>query len=116
MGVIMHNVGAFPPGDTSWYGGLSPLDEWDIEALEKSGVVEAWYWYASSSYEGSGALIAKLSDGAWGALNLGHCSCYGPCDGSIARKPSLEALRESMSAELRDESSNLFAAIEQAAQ
>jgi hypothetical protein len=117
MSVILHNVNTFPPVDTSWYGTLDKLDEYDNEGLETKGITEAWYWYATGSYEGSGQLIGRDSGGSWVHMDLGHCSCYGPTESraGISRHDSLEALRTSMSADLAAECGNLFAAIEGAA-
>jgi len=109
----LHNVGTFPPVDTSWYGELAALDEYDAEDLQQKGVVEAWYWYATGSYEGSGHLIGRDSAGQWLHIDMGHCSCYGPCSqhGSVTRHPSLDALKAYMSDDLRAECGNLFAAL-----
>jgi hypothetical protein len=110
---ILHNVNTFPPVDTSWYGKLATLDEYDAEELSQKGIVEAWYWYATGSYEGSGHLIGKDSGGEWAHMDMGHCSCYGPCDGraGVARYPTIEAMQAAMSADLRAECGNLFAAV-----
>lgn len=38
------------------------------------------YWYEYGSYEGYGTAYAGNSNGEYWETNLGHCSCYGPCD------------------------------------
>ena len=46
------------------------------------GVHIEWiiYHYEDHGYEGSGTLIARLSNGRYLHTNMGHCSCYGPLD------------------------------------
>lgn len=75
---------------SSYYGGESEaeeLGEYDIDRLKRQGVQEAYYWYLSGSYEGSGYMVFKKAD-KWGEHDMGHCSCYGPLgdDGDLVAK------------------------------
>lgn len=77
--IIIHNYGKFPEGYEYTYGDITKLDKWDIEYLQKLGIEEAWYWYATGSYEGSGQVLMRKGD-EFDVHDMGHCSCYGPLE------------------------------------
>ena len=84
-----------PPND--YHDNYRELDEWDVEKLEAVGIVEAWYYYRTAPYEGSGQIVFLHKNGGWGESSLSHCSCYGPCEriGVTVLDPSLDVLFKS---------------------
>jgi hypothetical protein len=103
----VHNLGKFPEGMD--YGGyeMSDLSEWDFERIEKLGVVEIWYWYATGYYCGTGDLLmrkGKLFD----HHSMSHCSCYGPTEEVDFHGKPFKTLKESCSNELMNEVKELF--------
>jgi hypothetical protein len=75
--MILHQVPM--PENRYSYGEETALEPYEVERIP-AAVAEAWYWYASGSYEGSGAMICRGHAGEWWSWNLGHCSCYGPTE------------------------------------
>ena len=96
----IHNYGKFPEGYDNSYCDISALDVRDIEALQKLDVDEAWYWYASGSYEGSGQILMRKGD-KYDIHDMGHCSCYGPTENATfgGTYPSLDEIQQKCSAE-----------------
>lgn len=74
----LHSYGKIPEGYDYGYGDTEEFSEYDIEDIP-SDIEEAWYWYASRSYEGAGQLL-MLKEGRFYTHDCGHCSCYGPTD------------------------------------
>jgi len=68
-------------------GKCDELDEFDIEKLPHD-IEWFLYSYANGGYDGRGIGLAKMDDGTFKHWDLGHCSCYGPCengaDGDLA--------------------------------
>jgi len=59
--------------------GTDVLEEYEIERLE--GKIDwAVYAYEIGSYDGSGIMFYKNTEGTFGVHSMGHCSCYGPVD------------------------------------
>jgi len=88
------------------------LDDSYVDDLKKADIEVAAYWYATGSYEGSGDIIFRRTDG-WRHHGMGHCSCYGPLDNFLSDKPvaTLRELKQTMSEELREECEPLFTAL-----
>ncbi len=102
-----HNSGKFPEGmDYSSYE-MSDLSEWDFERIEKLGVTEIWYWYATGYYCGTGNLLMRKGN-LFDHHGMGHCSCYGPTGKVSFSGKSFKELKESCSNELMDEVKELF--------
>lgn len=81
-----------------------PLSESDIEKIAATGALEARYCYGYGGYEGAGHLLVHTG-AAWYHHSLSHCSCYGPVE-HLALKtgyPTLDALLQSCSEDLREE-------------
>ena len=51
--VKINFLGKFPE-NYSPYGELTEIDDYEVENLQRLGVDEIWYWYATAPYEGSG--------------------------------------------------------------
>jgi hypothetical protein len=86
---------AFPLDRYDTYWTDEEFSKYDFDELvQYSGgkIEEIWYWYGAGSYEGDGQLTARFEDGRWGLASLGHCSCYGPCDGGV--KPTANSAEE----------------------
>jgi hypothetical protein len=96
----LHDYGKIPEHENSEYYDLSELSEYDIKYLEKAGIEEAWYWYASGSYEGNGEILMKKGD-SYSVHSMGHCSCYGPVEDIefTAQYSSLDEIKEKCSEE-----------------
>lgn len=75
----LHKCEKIPDGLSYSYGELQSFDEYDIKHLQEHNIDEAWYWYVSDSYEGSGQLLF-MKNGCWFLHDCGHCSCYGPLE------------------------------------
>ena len=98
----IHNVGQFPEGRWDYFE-LSELDDdYDLRPVRALNIDEAWYWYGSGSYEGTGLMLMRRGD-LYDFASLGHCSCYGPTDyirfdgkpfDKLVTKASDELLRE----------------------
>lgn len=71
---------------------VSDLGPYDASDLADHGIVEAWYWYRTGSYEGDGQLIGRAIDGKWSLLSLSHCSCMGPCEDAGVKLNTLDEL------------------------
>lgn len=56
------------------------LSEYEIKELKEKNIEEAYYWYKTGYYAGSGYIIYRIAD-KWGCHDMGHCSCYGPIEG-----------------------------------
>lgn len=86
------------------FDSISDLGTNDLDKIAASGVDEAWYWYVAGGYEGAGHILYR-SGGMWDYHSLSHCSCYGPleCFDPKPRYPSLDALLELCTQDLRDE-------------
>lgn len=114
----LHNVNQFPSqSDDNWreysYYDLDKLYDSDEELLERDGFEEAWYWYATGSYEGTGELIGRGTDGRWTVFSLGHCSCYGPIEdrGTSKWYDTIEEMTEGFTPERLNEIQPLLDAI-----
>lgn len=62
--------------------------------------------YQNYGYEGSGHVIACLSDNNWHYCNCGHCSCFGPLDelhATLDNGLPLEDLINTFSDDLKEE-------------
>lgn len=70
--------------------GPDELHEYDWQDIRNQENYQ-WvvYWYENGGYDGSGEMVALGNDGTLYYRNLGHCSCYGPCDGDL-RKTTVE--------------------------
>jgi hypothetical protein len=79
----------------SWADDYCPLTDYEMEDINKLNLDNAWYWYASGSYEGDGAIL-MVKDGKWNWGDMGHCSCYGPTE-HLEFKPSYESLDDLLS-------------------
>lgn len=60
--------------------GVDELSEYDYNELPKD-LVWFVYRYEYGYYDGSGEAVGMNSEGKLLVGNLGHCSCYGPCEG-----------------------------------
>jgi hypothetical protein len=100
----VHDYGKLPEGYDYPYGDVDSLSEWDMERLQELGIDEAWYWYATAPYEGSGQILMRKGD-KYDVHDMGHCSCYGPMENAhfngvyssldeIQQKCSAEAYKE----------------------
>lgn len=109
--MILHNVNSFPK-DYQYPETLNELSEYDIKELENAGIDEAWYWYCTAPYEGSGWIIFKRGD-KWGCESMSHCSCHGPVDNikCHSMKDTLEDMLACCSEDSQKEMSNLVEAI-----
>lgn len=96
----------------------SELSSWDVEEIAKSGALaEAWYWYFTGCYCGSGAILGRDQFGAWWWDTMNHCSCNGPGESIVPgqRYASLEEIEASGSADAIKEVAPLIAAARAAA-
>lgn len=87
------------------------LCDYEHADLDRAGIVEAWYTYGYGSYEGGGHMIAKNIEGKWAYFDLGHCSCYGPCEDLDAKaftSDTLDHLIARMTDELRAQVAHLI--------
>lgn len=95
------------PGIEYDYGEEAPLGEYDLEDIYKLNIDEAWYWYRSGSYEGSGHILMRKGD-LWDMGDMSHCSCYGPTDRLGFNGKELSELKKSCSEGLMKEMELLF--------
>lgn len=112
---VRHNLVPLPDGWDAWgYDMKTPSEElssYDIRECPED-IEELWYWYKTGSYEGSGAGVARFSNGEYGFMDFCHCSCYGPCDGKWQRYSTLTALVEHITPyDRRDLSTPIAAAV-----
>ena len=96
MSVILHKL----HGDD--------LDDYELENLD--GIEEAWYFYKSGSYEGSGQMLARVGD-LWDIHDMGHCSCYGPLEKFSFNGKTLAQVHAMQSADYAKETAELFDAV-----
>ena len=70
--------------------------------------------YVSEQYEGYGSMVV-LHDGKWYHHDMGHCSCYGPCEHFSAGDPSdsLPDLLASCSGDLYGEMDKVIAKLKE---
>ena len=73
----LHRIDKIPQGFTDYDS--EPFSEYDIERIPPE-IDEAWYWYGSGSYCGTGHILMRSFDGRWAHHYCGHCSCYGPME------------------------------------
>lgn len=78
----IHDYGKYPEGYNDEYGSIAKLDEYDMKELDELGIDEAWYWYATAPYEGSGQILMRKGD-KYDIHDMGHCSCYGPLERAV---------------------------------
>lgn len=78
------------------------LSEYDIQYIKNYPFKVVFYWYSGGGYDGYGSLIGVNHDNCWLYHDMGHCSCYGPCDDLIGEFPykTLQELQDSCSSEL----------------
>lgn len=62
-----------------------------LEELEDDDYIWLVYDYWYGSYEGDGEAVKMNKDGTLWALNLSHCSCYGPGENGNWEKISPES-------------------------
>lgn len=92
-GVVLHSIKIDWPQDNYYRWKQDHLSAYDAESLAERGIVEAWYWYQAGGYEGSGELIGRSKGGEqWFLFDLGHCSCYGPCESAPSQFSTLSEL------------------------
>lgn len=53
------------------------LEDYELRPIEDFDFDVAWYWYAHSSYCGTGRMLFCI-DGKFFLYDMSHCSCYGP--------------------------------------
>jgi hypothetical protein len=106
----LNHINKIPDGLDYSFSKLDALHNYDLEELYKHNFDEAWYWYASASYEGSGQMIIRKGN-LYDIHNLGHCSCYAATDHIKFNGRPLDELWDSLSEELKKESNDLFNAI-----
>ncbi len=75
----IHNIKKIPECLTYEYEVVSSFDDFDLEELKKTGMDEAWYWYAQGTDEGSGQILMRKGIRFF-VHDCNHCSCYGPTD------------------------------------
>jgi hypothetical protein len=109
-GTLIHKLRR-PVVCESQYGYEACLDD-EIQDLPNT-VFEIWYWYSAEYYEGSGNAILRYTDGTWGAVDLGHCSCYGPFDEKnyLGKFKTLIELEASLTGGAKDDFGELLLAI-----
>jgi hypothetical protein len=100
--IITHDYGKFPEGINYSEGDICNLANHDLEYLEKIGVEEIWYWYASAPYEGIGQILMRKGD-LYDIHNASHCSCYGPTEHAGFRGVLFEKLTDGYTIELLKE-------------
>jgi len=78
------------------------LSDYDLNHIPDT-VTDIWYWYAQGSYDGSGIMVLKTSDGYY-LHDMSHCSCYGPLDNFELTKcyKTIEDLKTNCSEELEN--------------
>ena len=94
-------------------GGYDPtaLDACELGTLGEH-VLFVVYWYGSGHYEGVGHMLYSTDGMRWCDVDLGHCSCYGPMDGSSHGPPrTLEDLKEAYTVAAFRDVAPLFEAI-----
>lgn len=75
---------------------VGPDEPYDLDSL---GTDFIWlvYWYQDGGYEGSGEAVKLGMDGKLYVANLGHCSCYSPCeDGFKGKGFTIDQFKESL--------------------
>lgn len=60
--------------------GKDPLNEYDLEYLDKRIYEYFIYNYEVGDYCGNGAAVLKDNNGKFMFIELGHCSCFGPLE------------------------------------
>ena len=87
-----------------------PLDAGDLRKL--GAVMFVVYWYGAGSYEGAGHMLYSTDGMRWCDMDLGHCSCYGPIEGTCGSIPrTLQDLEEAYTKEAFRDVAPLFEAI-----
>lgn len=94
----IHNLNKIPDGYEYGHSDLSELDEYDIEYVDKLGIDEAWYWYTTAPYEGSGQMVMRKGM-LFDVHDMGHCSCFGPTEHISFKGKTWEDLLEYYSKE-----------------
>lgn len=75
----------YGPDPICYSTGPDEIDPGNWHEYGQTDLRFAWvvYHYERGSYEGSGDAVARATDGTYWQKRLGHCSCYGPEDGSM---------------------------------
>lgn len=77
----------------SYQVGQSELVEYELDYIKENfpGAVYIVYEYENNTYDGEGQAIVKDESGFW-AINLSHCSCYGPGQYQTGTRTTLEEI------------------------